>query len=245
MESGRISASLSQSGIEIEMAIISLIQKGGPVMYVLLVISVAAVAIALLKLYHFYRCGVWRRGEVRDIVDLLDDGETNQILKLLSESPSPVARVAESAIECAEMPQLDQADIKQEVQRVGSAELRNLESMLKTLSVTAHLSPLLGLLGTVLGMIVAFSDLESSGMRADPALLAGGIWEALLTTAFGLAIAIPCFAIFYYLDGEVDRVRARMKDVVARIYLHYQKVGRFNGVADRDFYEQSMTANGV
>ncbi|MFP6717413.1 MAG: MotA/TolQ/ExbB proton channel family protein, partial [Alphaproteobacteria bacterium] len=81
----------------------------------------------------------------------------------------------------------------------------------------ANLSPLLGLLGTVLGMIKAFARLESAGTKVDPAILAGGIWEALLTTAFGLSVAIPALAAFYILEGQVENVRAQMKDATIRV----------------------------
>jgi biopolymer transport protein ExbB len=104
-----------------------------------------------------------------------------------------------------------------EISRVGSAEIRNLESYLRGLEVIANLSPLLGLLGTVLGMIKAFARLESAGTKVDPAILAGGIWEALLTTAFGLSVAIPALAAFYILEGQVENVRAQMKDATIRV----------------------------
>jgi biopolymer transport protein ExbB len=128
-------------------------------------------------------------------------------------------------VEAARSEKLPPADIEAEVSRVGSAEIRNLESWLRGLSGIAHLSPLLGLLGTVMGMITAFIRLEEAGSKVNPSILAGGIWEALLTTAFGLIIAIPAMAAFYYLEGEVDRVRAAMKDVSVRVLLHFGKTG--------------------
>ena len=72
-------------------------------------------------------------------------------------------------------------------------------------------------------MIAAFMNLEAAGNRVDPSILSGGIWEALLTTAFGLTVAIPAMAAFYYLEGEVDRVRASMKDVSIRVLRHFGK----------------------
>ena len=72
-------------------------------------------------------------------------------------------------------------------------------------------------------MIVAFMSLEAAGAKVDPSILSGGIWEALLTTAFGLTVAIPAMAAFYYLEGEVDQVRASMKDVSIRVLRHFGK----------------------
>jgi biopolymer transport protein ExbB len=113
------------------------------------------------------------------------------------------------------------AQVEAEVGRVGSAEIRKLESYLRGLSAIAHLSPLLGLFGTVTGMIRAFMKVQEAGARVDASLLAGGIWEALLTTAFGLAVALPAMAAYYYLEGEVDQARGTMKDVSVRILVHF------------------------
>ena len=77
--------------------------------------------------------------------------------------------------------------------------------------------PVLGFLGTVIGMIAAFSELQQAGSEVDPTILAGGIWEALLTTAFGLSIAIPALGAFYLLEGRVENIRSVMKDAVVRI----------------------------
>ena len=87
----------------------------------------------------------------------------------------------------------------------------------------SNIAPLLGLLGTVIGMITAFSKLEESGSRVDPAILAGGIWEALLTTAFGLIVAIPALAAFYWLDGRVDNVREDMRHLIIKTNILLKK----------------------
>ena len=109
-----------------------------------------------------------------------------------------------------------QTDIETEVGRVGTREIKNLERYLRGLEVIANLSPLLGLLGTVLGMIKAFARLETAGTNVDPAILAGGIWEALLTTAFGLSVAIPTLAAFYLLEGKVASCRSLLEDSATR-----------------------------
>ena len=83
--------------------------------------------------------------------------------------------------------------------------------------MTAMIAPLMGLLGTVVGMINSFSKLSSAGTRVDPSILAGGIWEALLTTAGGLSVAIPALGAHYILDGVIEKMRATMKDVSVQI----------------------------
>ena len=87
------------------------------------------------------------------------------------------------------------------------------------LELIATIAPLLGLLGTVLGMIAAFQALQAAGSRADPAILAGGIWEALLTTAAGMAVAIPASMALTWFESVVDRLRLEMEDFATRIFL--------------------------
>ena len=110
---------------------------------------------------------------------------------------------------------------KEEVTRVAGLELDNLRSGLRLLALIATLSPLLGLLGTVLGMIDAFRALEAAGNRVDPAILSGGIWVALLTTAAGLIVAIPAAAAHNWLEGMVYRVRRGMEDAATRVFTQH------------------------
>ncbi len=192
-------------------------------MWVLLAMSVLAVAIILLKLFQFVRSGLRRLDFVDSTLLALQKNDHNSALKVLKQQRSPVAIVMESAIRCGADPAMSAKDVEAEVSRIGSAQIRNLESWLRGLSSIAHLSPLLGLLGTVTGMIAAFMAMEAAGSHVDPSILSGGIWEALLTTAFGLTVAIPAMAAFYYLEGEVDHVRASMKDVSIRVLRHFGK----------------------
>ena len=195
---------------------IGLLDKGGPVMLVLLALSVVALTIILVKIYQFSRSRLLRTEFIDQAVLLLHNDGPDTTLLALAETPHPVARVMETTLRTATNTSLSIEDRDTEISRVGSAEIRNLENYLRGLEVIANLSPLLGLLGTVLGMIKAFARLESAGTKVDPAILAGGIWEALLTTAFGLSVAIPALAAFYILEGQVENVRAQMKDATIR-----------------------------
>ncbi len=187
-----------------------LLQKGGAVMYVLLLMSVSSLAIILLKLLQFWRLGESRTG----LMELVATGSTHEIRRRLAHSRHPAARVVETALDTGHLPrELQEA----EIDRVGSVEIRSLETYIRTLEVVANLSPLVGLLGTVIGMIKAFGRLEEAGARVDPSQLAGGIWEALLTTAFGLIVAIPALGAVHYLERKIDGIRALMRDVAARV----------------------------
>ena len=196
---------------------IGLLDKGGPVMLVLLALSVVALTIILVKIYQFSRSRLLRTEFIDQAILLLHNDGPDTTLLALAETPHPVARVMETTLRTSTNTTLSIEDRDTEISRVGSAEIRNLESYLRGLEVIANLSPLLGLLGTVLGMIKAFARLESAGTKVDPAILAGGIWEALLTTAFGLSVAIPALAAFYILEGQVENVRAQMKDATIRV----------------------------
>ena len=90
---------------------------------------------------------------------------------------------------------------------------------MRGLEMVSNVAPLLGLLGTVIGMVTAFSRLEGAGSRVDPSLLAGGIWEALLTTVGGLVVAIPAVVAYYIFDGLIERVRGVMKDTSIQIMM--------------------------
>ena len=196
-----------------------ILSQGGPLMYVLLVLSVAAVAIVLLKLYQLWRVQCRPQSLVQDVLgELISQGKVGPDMReQLRASPNPVARVVDVAISCTAKDDMRPADIRSEIDRVGSGQIRNLESGLRGLSVIGHLTPLIGLLGTVIGMIGAFIQVQEAGAQVDATLLSGGIWTALLTTAAGLTVAIPTMAAFYFLEGEVDRIRGRMKDATIRV----------------------------
>ena len=108
--------------------------------------------------------------------------------------------------------------LKEEITRVAGLQLDGLRSGLRSLALIASLSPLIGLLGTVLGMINAFQALQDAGNRVDPSILSGGIWVALLTTAAGLIIAIPAAAAHNWMEGVVYRVQRAMEDSVTRVF---------------------------
>jgi biopolymer transport protein ExbB len=107
---------------------------------------------------------------------------------------------------------------EKEVTRIAKAELTFLRRGLRPLELIATIAPLVGLLGTVLGMIGAFQALQVSGSGADPSVLAGGIWEALLTTAAGMAVAIPASALVSWVEGVTEREQAAMEDLAIRVF---------------------------
>ena len=109
----------------------------------------------------------------------------------------------------------DAATVREELARIAARRLTGLRALLRPLEVIGSLAPLLGLFGTVLGMIEAFRQLETAGMQVNPSVLSGGIWEALLTTAVGLAVAIPTVTAFSWLEHRVDGVADEMENAIS------------------------------
>lgn len=196
---------------------VMIFQKGGLVMYGLAALSVYAVAVVIFKVVQFRRANVFDRSFIEPALHEIKQGDRNKATMTLAGIKGPIARIMRVTFECVANRDMSQKSKEAEILRVGSADLRYLESHLRGLEMTASVAPLMGLLGTVIGMISSFSKLAISGTRVDPTMLAGGIWEALLTTAGGLVVAIPALAAHYVLDGVIEKVRATMKDVSVQI----------------------------
>ncbi len=194
-------------------------EKGGVVMVILAFLSVYTIAIILFKLYQFATAGVFNTGFVEPAIGAIRNGELSRSHEILGRSKGPIARIMQVALNCVSDRDMLQSSREAEISRVGSTDIRYLESHMRGLEMVSNISPLLGLLGTVIGMVTAFSNLESAGSRVDPSLLAGGIWEALLTTVGGLVVAIPAVAAYYIFDGIIERVRGTMKDASVQIMM--------------------------
>lgn len=186
-------------------------------MIVLVLLSVYALAVVIFKIVQFVQANVLERGFIEPVLLDIKHGDRARATQTLSGITGPVAHIMRVTFECVANRDMSQKSKEAEITRVGSADIRYLESHLRGLEMIAMISPLIGLLGTVLGMITSFSKLSLAGTRVDPTVLAGGIWEALLTTAGGLAVAIPALAAHYILDGVIEKVRATMKDVSVQI----------------------------
>jgi biopolymer transport protein ExbB len=194
------------------------LHDGGPVMVVLVGCSIVALAIILLKLYQFARIGIGAKLFLDKAVAHWLGGHPDKALVALRQSPHPTARVLEAAMNGLLNSSIPEEKVRENVLRIAARELYGLGAYLRALESVATLAPLLGLLGTVLGMIEAFRQLETVGGQADPALLAGGIWEALLTTAAGLTVAIPAAGALHWLESLIEGVRLGMEDAVTQIF---------------------------
>ncbi len=195
-----------------------LLAAGGPIIVILAILAVLSLGVALVKLIQFLWLGVGRVGFVAPTVARLRAHEADAVIEALDRQRNPVARVMAAAIRGRSNPRMSDDLVREETTRVAQAQLDGLERGLALLGLVATIAPLLGLLGTVLGMIEAFQQMETVGDRVEPAVLAGGIWEALLTTAAGLSVAIPAAVFVTWFQRAADVVAQRMEDAATQVF---------------------------
>ena len=191
--------------------------KGGWVMYVIVMLSIYLLSIILFKAYQFISAEVFNTQFIDRVMVHVKRGELTDASHLLAKEKGPLARIMRVSIESVMNREITMKSRESEISRVGAGELRYLESHLRGLEMASSIGPLLGLLGTVIGMVKAFAKLAESGSRVDPSMLAGGIWQALIATVGGLCVAVPAMASYYLLDSLIERVRATMRDVTVQI----------------------------
>ncbi len=199
-------------------SILALLEAGGTVMWILAGLSVFALAIIFNKLWDFWRAGIWRHKAVNRALGEWQGGRDAAALQPLEHARDPVADVLRVALAGRMDENVDDAAVREEVARRGAAWLESLRGGLRPLELIGTLAPLLGLLGTVIGMIDAFRELESAGSQVDPSVLSGGIWVALLTTAAGLSVAIPAVAAHTFLERQLEGLHHRMQDAATRVF---------------------------
>lgn len=180
-------------------ALLRIAELGGPVVLLLGALSVLVMATALFKLWQFAAVGVGRHAALQDALAAWDSGDAATARERLRKSPSYLAPVAAMALDG----QTDAARLDAEAE----TRFARLERGLRFLDTVAQIAPLLGLFGTVLGMISAFQALQDAGAQVDPSILAGGIWVALLTTAVGLAVAMPTSVLAAWLEARMEAER--------------------------------------
>ncbi|MDI6890140.1 MAG: MotA/TolQ/ExbB proton channel family protein [Thermodesulfovibrionales bacterium] len=173
--------------------------KGGFLMYTILLCSITGVAILINKFIQY-------RGILRKLEMPLDD-----ILKKKT-NPTILTPILEG---------IKNGCDEKELSLIGTRQVRKMEKGLSWLSLIATIAPLLGLTGTVTGMIKAFMVIENS-TSVNPSMLAGGIWEALITTAAGLLVAIPIHIGHHYLEKQADDIAFVLKEVTTSLYMRYK-----------------------
>jgi biopolymer transport protein ExbB len=194
----------------------TLLELGGPVVAILLAASVLGLALALSKFIQFSGVGRSAIDRMDKAIDLWQKGDREKSLKMLAGSRLPIAADIRYGLEKKSVQDADL--LHDEMLRRAAAFLRGYSRNLRPLELIYYLAPVLGLLGTVLGMIDAFKGLAvSAGASGESSALAGGIWEALLTTAVGLSIAIPFAVMHALLESRLEFLADQVTDLVTRV----------------------------
>jgi biopolymer transport protein ExbB len=182
--------------------------KGGICMWPILLCSVVGLAIFLERFIRFRR--MRRRGQGLElrVIEKLKNREDQEAFGIASASQSPLGKVLVKALEVKDQ---DRETIETVIVHATDEELQGLSRYLQALATIGNIAPMLGLLGTVLGMIKAFMVIQEMGGKVNASVLAGGIWEAMLTTAFGLAVALPIVVGHSYLLTQVDGYESRIQ----------------------------------
>jgi biopolymer transport protein ExbB len=189
---------------------------GGPALWVIFGISIVLLTVGLWKFWHLIKLGAWNRKQA------------DEILKLWLEKkiePSDInprnirAKILGQTILAISNQNYTNDMVREECVRLANKNLNEARRGLRIIDLIITIAPLVGLLGTVLGMIEAFQALQDSGAQADPSALAGGIWEALLTTAAGMGIAIPASILLSWYDSVVSNVQADIENLATQAIL--------------------------
>lgn len=193
--------------------VLSLLAKAGPVGYIIVACSVVAVFIVAERLLTFRQLRLRDPQILTKLHNFAGQGAFAQAINAARSEVHPVVMVLVHTLSrCKSFPRNTRDNLERSISTVASKEVRSLERYLPTLHLISHIAPLLGLLGTVTGMIRAFQVIESQGGTVNAGLLAGGIWEAMLTTVFGLSVAIPALVAHNLLQGKILNLVADMKE---------------------------------
>ena len=193
------------------------IDKGGIIFTSLFVLSIITIAIVTLKIIEIY---FLRKLDFSKFYSLLIADKNNN-MKDVRESfintlPKSKQRIILKLVDLISS-NISKIDIEKEIDSLKNKEFKQIYSFLPSLEVISQVSPLVGLLGTVLGMIDSFNELELGGSLVDPSILAGGIWTALLTTAMGLIVAIPALVSHYFLEKKINDLFDDFETLISKL----------------------------
>ena len=192
------------------------LSDGGPIVVILIVLSLVSLALIVVKLVQLR--GVLRGESVRDAaLQSWSKGERKSAIGVVRTGGTPIDRILMTAMTGLEAGQ-PRAALDAELEWRGNAEMADMNRGIRVLELIAMISPLLGLLGTVLGMIQSFQELALAEGAANASVLAAGIWQALLTTAAGLIVAIPAAIAATLLSGRIEGAGQRIEAAVGRLF---------------------------
>jgi len=183
-----------------------LVQKGGPMMYLIIIASILAFGVVIERIYHLNKARIDAGKFMDGIINILKRNKIIEAIEMCNATPGPIAHIVKAGILKHDR---SKPEIREAVEEAARLEIPRMEKHLPVLATIAHIAPLLGLVGTVTGMIKSFQVIQQKAaamIPVNPGDLAGGIWEALLATLAGLSVAIPTYVAYNYLVSQVDNL---------------------------------------
>lgn len=198
---------------EMSYSLLEMAGKGGWLMIVLLILSIFAIYMFGKKLWMIVQAGKIDKDFMMDIRDYLHEGKIKSALTLCSKYDTPVARMVEAGVQRYGKPL---GDVQTAVENVGNVEVARLEKGLPYLATIAGGAPMIGFLGTVIGMVRAFFDMANAGNNIDIALLSNGIYTAMITTVGGLIVGILAYFGYNYLNARISNLVYTMESATIK-----------------------------
>lgn len=205
----------------------NLILKGGWVMWPILVGSVVALALVLERSWYFWSIRLDLANFSQKIFSLIERGDTQEAIRLCSQTEHPIGELYKTAIEHIEE---EPSEIDRVMEREGNRQMGWVNKHLGFLLVIVGIEPLLGFLGTILGLIKAFMAWEQLGASVTVSALAAGIYQAMITTAAGLIVSIPYFVLYHIFMGRVNAVEQDLNHYGNSMISAIAKAKKFNRV---------------
>ena len=194
-----------------KMSVWKIFLSGGPVMWPILLCSIFSLAVAIEKFWHLHTITIDIQEFLSKILEKMKRHDTKEALSICDGTKGPIANILKAGILKYDRPR---AQIIEAIEDASQYEIPKIQKNLTALATIAHVSPLLGLLGTVTGMVRCFQTIQAKATTfhpVSPGDLAGGIWEALLTTVAGLIVAIPTFVAYNYLVSRINHYILEME----------------------------------
>jgi len=192
----------------------NLLANGGPMLWVILVAGAAGIVVFIERVLHCHRAQINSTEFLNGVRTVLKRDNIVEALSICDATPGPVSRLVKTAILNRDH---GRERVREAIEEAGLTEVPRLEEKLNLLATIAQLAPLLGLLGTMLGFIQVFEKLQDQGLYAHVGMLSEGIWQALVSAAAGLAVAIPTHAGYNYLVSRVNSIVLDMERAATEI----------------------------
>jgi biopolymer transport protein ExbB len=193
---------------------VEVVQQGGVILWVIVACGLVALGVFMERLLHLHRARIKSEDFIAGICNNLRRGNLREALVICDETPGPVAEIVRAAILNREG---GKEAIRMAVENAGRTEISRMERRLAALATMAQVAPLLGLLGTVLGMIQSLRVMRAAAPLVQPGDVMGGLMQALAVTAAGLAVAAPCYVAFNFLLGKVEKIVLDMERAASDI----------------------------